>query len=124
MVTIEAFQSILDEIYATIPPEILKGLNLGIIIDENIRYHDAAIGNDLICLGLYTVSPLGRGITIFYGSFMHVYGHLDPKHLKEKAEEVLKHELTHHLEHLAGERDLEIEDAQYIHRYLESHGRA
>jgi hypothetical protein len=61
---------------------------------------------------------MGRYITIYYGSFSHVYGHLEKKALKEQLRETLKHEFTHHIESLAGERGLEIKDARYIADYL------
>ena len=38
--------------------------------------------------------------------------------MKEQLIRVLKHEFTHHIESLAGERELEIKDAKYIQNYL------
>jgi len=37
---------------------------------------------------------------------------------KKELEITLKHELTHHLESLAGERDLEKEDDRFMEDYL------
>ena len=61
---------------------------------------------------------MGRYITIYYGSFERVYGNLSREALKKKLAHTLKHEFTHHLESLAGERDLEKEDERYINHYL------
>ncbi len=55
---------------------------------------------------------MGRGIVLFYGSFLKVYpGLREDERAKGLIMDVLKHELTHHLESLAGARDLEIADA-------------
>jgi hypothetical protein len=74
--------------------------------------------NDLYTLGEYHHSySMGRYITMYYGSFAVVYGHLSPEELKIRLRETLRHEFTHHLESLAGEKDLEIEDERQLARY-------
>ena len=40
------------------------------------------------------------------------------KEFKEKLRKVVKHEFLHHLESMAGERDLEIEDYLQLENYL------
>jgi hypothetical protein len=55
---------------------------------------------------------------IYYGSFIRVYGELDLPEAKEKLRGVLLHEFRHHLESLAGERGLEIEDEINFREYL------
>jgi len=62
-------------------------------------------------------------IAIYYGSFERVYGHLSRESLKEQLAHTLKHEFTHHLESLAGERGLEIKDAKFLEDYLNRSGR-
>jgi len=42
--------------------------------------------------------------------------------LKNKLRSVLKHEFLHHLESLAGERQLEIEDERKLMEYLKKKG--
>jgi hypothetical protein len=62
---------------------------------------------------------MGRYISIYYGSFKRVYGHLPKEELRKKLMKTLKHEFTHHLESMAGEKDLEIEDEKFIREYFE-----
>jgi len=104
-----------------LPPEIFKGLNCGVALREDVLYGN----NGLIILGQYHVEPrgLGRYVTINYGSLMVKYGHFTPEGFIEKLKYVLHHELTHHLEHLAGDRTLEIKDAEDVRRMLGLGGR-
>jgi len=116
MLTFEETQEALDQLVAELPPEIFKGLNCGVALR-----HDTLYGkNGLLILGQYHVEPrgLGRYVTINYGSLMVNYGHFPPEKFIEKLKYVLHHELTHHLEHQAGDRTLEIKDAHDIRRML------
>ncbi|WP_246208630.1 metallopeptidase family protein [Anaerotalea alkaliphila] len=109
----------LDEIAEGFPGELYKELNGGILLLPEEKLSDVSRKRDLYTMGEYhSGGSMGRYIIIYYGSFMQVYGHLEKKALKKKLEHTLKHEFTHHLESLAGERDLEIEDAVYIENYL------
>ena len=116
MLTLEETQAALDEFIDALPPEIFKELNCGVSLWPDTIYDD----NGLLILGHYHVEPrgLGRYVTIHYGSLCAAYGYLGPEQFFNKVKEVLHHELTHHLEHLAGDRDLEIQDAQNIRRML------
>jgi hypothetical protein len=49
---------------------------------------------------------------------MRVFGHLDNEQLKKQLRKTLRHEFTHHIESLAGERGLEKKDAEFMARYL------
>ena len=49
-----------------------------------------------------------------------MYSWMDEEALTEQLREVLRHEFTHHIESLAGERGLEIKDEQQIRDYLDS----
>ncbi len=119
MISIEEMEEMLDEIAAGIPQEIYRELNGGILLLPETKLNNLSNKNDLYILGEYHKGGnLGRYIAIYYGSFMHVCGHLGKDSLKEQLEHTLKHEFTHHLESLAGERDLEIKDAKYIADYL------
>jgi len=71
----------------------------------------------LYILGEYRRSSSGRNIAIYYGSFKKAYNGLSYENLRKKLKNTLLHEFTHHLESLAGERDLEIKDAENIQRY-------
>ncbi len=120
MVTIDKVEQILNELVDALPKEIFKSLNGGVVLLPDRKYNEVARNNDLIVLGeYYRSNTLGRYIKIYYGSIIEKYGHLEEDKLKNKLDKVLKHELTHHLESLAGERDLEKEDLKFISRYLQ-----
>jgi predicted Zn-dependent protease with MMP-like domain len=119
MVSLEEMETMLDEIANSFPEEIYNELNGGIIILPEMKLNTLSKNNDLYILGEYHKGgSMGRFITIYYGSFLQVYGYLEPENLNEQLTHVLKHELTHHLESLAGERGLEIKDAKFIEEYL------
>lgn len=86
-------------------------------VDEKIKLHPEGKDGDLVILGEYQVDILGRGIVIYYGSFMYLYYFLDREKLKEKLRETFRHELLHHLENLANLKDLEIEDKKFLEEY-------
>ena len=123
MVTFEEAALMLDEIADSLPKDFYKELNGGIILSPDTRMHPESHESG----GLYTLGEyhndrkgyggLGRYIVMYFGSFMKVYSHYPPERLKEELRRVLIHEFTHHLESLAGERDLEIEDAYKLARY-------
>jgi hypothetical protein len=119
MISIEEMQMMLDEIAEGFPQEFYEELNGGIELLPDIKRHNKGLNNDLFILGEYhRGGSMGRYITIYYGSFMRVYGHLSYGQIKEKLSNTVKHEFRHHIESLAGERDLEILDSQYIADYL------
>lgn len=122
MIDIERFSAILEEQAALLPRELYDQLNLGIGVVERAKLHRRALpGRPLYVLGEYRVHPvMGRGILLYYGSFVKVYpGLQDEDAVRREVDAVLKHELTHHLEHQAGSRELEIADAQRLIRYRE-----
>jgi hypothetical protein len=123
MVSIEEMEVILDNIAAELPQEIFKGLNGGILLLPQAKPHAEKRANNLYILGEYHRDiNLGKFIAIYYGSFSLVYGHLPVEQLKMEIRKTLKHEFVHHLEGLAGERELEIEDARLISEYLKTYG--
>lgn len=124
MISIEEMEAMLDEIAAGIPQEIYRELNGGIILLPEAKLNTMSRDNDLYILGEYHKGgSMGRYIAIYYGSFSCVYGHLGKEPLKEQLKHTLKHEFIHHIESLAGERGLEIKDAQYMADYLNRKGR-
>ena len=108
MLDFDQAQEYMWQLIDEMPPDILKGLNGGVSLVPRVLNDK----DGLLILGQYHVDPygLGRYITINYGSIAQVYGHASPNAFKKKLEEVLKHELVHHLESLAGDRSLEIQD--------------
>ena len=125
MITFEEAGIMLDEIADEMPEEFYKELNGGIILVPHEKAH--AENNHLWTLGEYHndrkgYGGLGRYITIYYGSFARIYSHLDPLQIKEELRRVLVHEFTHHIESLAGDRSLEIKDAQRMAEYRRRYG--
>ena len=119
MLSYEEFRELLEDVIDEQPEYCFRDLNGGVILEEELKRNPAAKADDLFILGTYSRGGyMGRYVTIFYGSFCRVFGHLSPEEMKEKIRHTLRHELTHHLESLAGERDLEIEDEQFMEAYM------
>ena len=114
---IDEVEEILEEICESIPSYAFDHLNGGIILSEDKKYHEEARADDLLIMGEYQRSILGNMIKIYYGSFMEMYRYSSRERLKEKLEEVLLHEFTHHLEFLANEWGLVIEDKKFLEEY-------
>jgi len=107
----------LGQIIEEIPEMYFERLNGGILLLEACREHPQSRG-DLYVLGEYrNRRDLGRSIIIYYGSFMRVYAYAPEETLRRKLRDTLLHELTHHLESLAGERDLMIQDRTQLAEY-------
>ena len=119
MCTIDETEEMLSQIAAKIPDAFFKYLNGGIILLPDVKLHpESTGGDDLYILGEYqTRHDLGRCICIYYGSMMRVYGNAPPSVLHDALRHTLLHEFTHHLESLAGERDLEIKDEMRLEDY-------
>ena len=108
----------LDEIAEELPTEIFRDLNGGVSLLDETKKSKADPDGRLYTLGEYRRDQMGRYIVIYYGSFMAVYGRTSEKAMRKHLRNVLTHELTHHLESLAGERDLEVKDEVDMDRYL------
>ena len=121
MVTIEDAQEILDNVAEDLPPEFYKELNGGIILLPDVRKSKEPWADNLYTLGEYIVShSMGRYIAIYYGSFEFVFGqYATEEQIAKELRKTLLHEFTHHLEHLAGERDLEKDDERRMRIYRE-----
>lgn len=114
---IDEVEEILEDICEFIPSYAFDHLNGGIILSEDKKYHEESRADDLLIMGEYQRSILGNMIKIYYGSFMEMYRYSSRERLKEKLEEVLLHEFTHHLEFLANEWGLVIEDKKFLEEY-------
>lgn len=116
--TIDEVHQILDEIAEEIPKKFYEGLNEGIILLPEYKVHPESRTRDrLYIMGEYRRSITGRNIAIYYGSFKKVCRGYTREKLRKQLKDTLLHEFTHHLESLAGERGLEIKDAEDIRRY-------
>ncbi|MCL2462176.1 MAG: metallopeptidase family protein [Defluviitaleaceae bacterium] len=119
-VTFEEVGAMLDEIAAGLPKEFYRDLNGGVNLIEDVKLHpESRDPQSLYIVGEYHHEPMGLGryITIYYGSFIRLYGYFSQPMQREELKKVLVHEFTHHLESLAGERGLEIKDAQQMAKY-------
>lgn len=118
MVSLEEFEEMADDIVSTLPQDFFRELNGGVVVKEERKIHPQSVGTEMNIMGEYCRSRyLGRTVMIYYGSFMAVYGHEPDSSIKERVRKTILHEFRHHLESLAGERDLEIEDAIRLAKY-------
>lgn len=122
-ITMEEANDYLNELLDGLPPEITRELNGGISLVP--RRVQSPSGEGLLTLGQYHYEPYGMGryISIYYGSIMAVYGHEDIEEQKKAFKEVLFHELTHHVESLAGIRDLSYKDDLFLEDYNKKQSR-
>ena len=118
MFSIDEVNEILDEIAAELPPEVFNELNGGVSLLPEIKRSESAPDGGLYTLGEYHRDQMGRYIVIYFGSVQIVHGRDTREQLHANLKKLLAHELTHHLESLAGERDLEIEDERRLDEYL------
>ncbi|MCL2856926.1 MAG: hypothetical protein FWE19_04275 [Oscillospiraceae bacterium] len=116
MLTFEESREALTQIADALPDKIFEELNGGVLLLPDTITDE----HDLLILGQYHVDPFGFGryVTIHYGSMEQAYGHLSHEAFRQKLDDVLRHELLHHIESLADDRSLEIKDAMQVERYL------
>ena len=112
--TFDEAETWLSEVADEIPQELLEHLNGGIILLPDVVRSPHGAG--LFTLGTYHNEPMGLGryIVINYGSFVRVSGHQSVDEQKKALRQVLVHEVTHHIESLAGVRDLEVKDEIFL----------
>jgi len=122
MVTFDEAAAMLDEIADELPEAFYKDLNGGVYLLPEIKKNSKSRKRQpLYILGEYISRyDLGNFINLYYGSFMEVYPNTPERELRQSLKRVLIHELTHHLEFLAGERGLEIKDEAEMERYWRS----
>lgn len=124
MLTFEEAQQELTALADAIPAEIYKSLNGGILLLPQEKLHPAGRAGELYIQGEYHYEPngMGRYVTIYYGSMAKTAGHLPDGQFRERLRQVLYHELTHHIEHISGDRSLEREDAVYLRQFRQTWG--
>lgn len=115
MVSYKQFRRMANRLYDRIPPEFLKELNGGIHVLEEAEQRDPDLP-DVYILGEYIEDPygLGRLIVLYYGSFRALFYDSPREVWEAELWETMLHELRHHLESLAGEDDLEVEDMRQL----------
>ncbi len=118
MISLEVFEEYTMETADSFPEVFFRELNGGVMVRAGSPLHPAAEDHDLFILGEYHIDRyLGRFIVLYYGSFAQCYGTCSEEEIQVQIRKVLLHEFRHHLESLAGERDLEIEDAVNVSQY-------
>ena len=120
MLSFDEVGAILDELADKLPDEFYNKLNGGIVLLPEAKVHPESVPpNYLYILGEYHNDPrgLGRYISIYYGSFIKTYGYAAPYIQWTELDRVLRHEFTHHIESLSGEKGLEIKDAIQMAEY-------
>lgn len=111
------FTDLIGRLCEDIPPALLAGLNGGIIVLPETKRAERP---DLYVLGEYLVEEpgLGRLIVIYHGSFRRIMGSARIASWEREARATIAHELRHHIEALAGVRDLEREDEERLAEFL------
>ena len=113
ILTIDEVYDILDELAAELPPALFDSLNGGILLLED-EVADPEAGEDIFVMGEYCWDELGRYINLYYGSFAAVLADEPREVWVEELRTTLRHELTHHVEGLAGDRSLEYRDMEEL----------
>ena len=122
MVSLDEAREMLDGLVAELPEGIFARLNGGVLLLPDVKLSPEAIAGDLFTLGEYENSyAMGRTVRIYFGSILRAHGDMPPDEFREKLREVLHHELTHHLESMAGEHGLEDDDALHLAWYRLRH---
>lgn len=103
MVSYNEAGRMLDKCMEALPEGIFRDLNGGVNLLQEAKVSEK--GGYI--LGLYHNNFMGRYIEIFYGSFVELYGDIPPMQFERRLRSTLHHELTHHIEGLAGDRSLE-----------------
>lgn len=103
--TLEEFTAYVDQVIDNdIPPVLFEGLNLGVIVSPELERSKSE--PQLIIMGVYVRNRLGKQVILYYGSFFHLYQNKSESKWKQHILSTIKHELTHHIEALAGQEDL------------------
>ncbi len=115
MVTIQQAETMLNEACEALPKEIFRELNGGVnLLPDTRRDEDGSY-----ILGLYHHDEMGRWVEIFYGSVAALYGRMPDDRFRAELVKTLHHELTHHIEGLAGDRTLERWDEEQTELWRE-----
>ncbi len=121
ILSIDEVYDILDEVYAEFPEPLFDGLNGGVLLLED-ELPDSEAGPDVYIMGEYCHDEMGRYINIYYGSFAALLFDEPREVWVEELRTTLRHELTHHVEGLAGERSLEYKDSAQLEQFREENG--
>ena len=116
ILSIDEVNDILDQAVEAYPEELFQELNGGILLLED-TVADPEAGEDIYIMGEYCWDEMGRYINLYYGSFVALLADEPREVWEEELRFTLRHELTHHVEGLAGERSLEHKDSAQLEAF-------
>lgn len=98
-----------------IPTILLSDLNLGIYVSPKKQVDDAE--KDYYIMGEYIQNELGNQVVLYYGSFAYLLEDEPLNIWHKEIMDTIKHELIHHVEAMAGQEDLALqEDIEVFNR--------
>ena len=101
VLSIDEVGGILDGVCEEFPEELFQELNGGVLLLEE-ALPDPDAGEDVYIMGEYCWDEMGRYINIYYGSFAALLFDEPRRVWEDELRTTLRHELTHHVEGLAG----------------------
>ena len=119
ILTIDQCYDILDRLAEEYPEEIFSELNGGILLLEE-ALPDPEAGEDVYIMGEYCWDEMGRYIYLYYGAFVELLSDEDESVWEDELRITLRHELTHHVEGMAGEKSLEYKDSEQLREFRNS----
>lgn len=119
ILTIDQCYDILDKLAEEYPEELFHDLNGGILLLEE-ALPDPEAGEDVYIMGEYCWDEMGRYIYLYYGSFVELLSDEDESVWEDELRITLRHELTHHVEGMAGEKSLEYKDSEQLREFRNS----
>ena len=114
----------LEEISQKFPDAFFEELDGGIQLEEQALPDPEFPPGEMYIMGEYCHDMLGRYIVLYYGSFAALARRegWTEEDWEEELYATLAHEFTHHIEGLAGERGLELKDAQFMEDFRARNG--
>ena len=107
----------LEEISGDFPDVFFEELDGGIQLAEEALPDPEFPPGEMYIMGEYCWDEMGRYINLYYGSFAAVLSDESRQVWEEELRFTLRHELTHHVEGLAGERSLEHKDSAQLEAF-------
>ena len=119
ILTFDQVGELLDEMAEEFPQEFYQDLNGGVCLLPVAKPDPDFPEGEMYILGEYCNDMMGRYINLYYGSFAALAEQegWTEEDWEEELWETFAHEFTHHVEGLAGERGLEIEDEAFLEEY-------
>ena len=114
--TFDEAGNLLDRMAEEFPEEFYADLNGGISLLPDEMPDPEFPSGEMYILGEYCDDQMGRYILLYYGSFAALARKEEwtEADWEEDLYATLAHEFTHHIEGLAGERDLDLKDEAFL----------